>query len=92
MIRTLIQLLLKPFLAATFLYLCSLPENLYFDPPLWSYVVMFLVTLVGRLWQDHGLARLLTDLITDYPGCADAALSPAGPLSTMTHFLSHSGK
>ncbi len=45
MIRTLIQLLLKPFLAATCLYLCSLPENLYFDPPLLSYVVMFLVTL-----------------------------------------------
>lgn len=50
MIRTLIQLLLTPLLAVAFLYLCSLPEDLYFDPPLLSYVVMFLVTLAGTTY------------------------------------------
>ncbi|HDX8355421.1 TPA: hypothetical protein RQM97_003443 [Aeromonas dhakensis] len=50
MIRTLIQLLLTPLLAVAFLYLCSLPEDLYFDPPLWSYVAMFLVTLAGTAY------------------------------------------
>ncbi|WOX47181.1 hypothetical protein R2B70_13240 [Aeromonas sp. XH] len=50
MIKTVIQLLLKLLLAVTFLYLCSLPEDLYFDPPLWSYVVIFLVTLAGTAY------------------------------------------
>ncbi|WP_338884164.1 hypothetical protein [Aeromonas hydrophila] len=50
MIRTLIQLLLTPLLAVAFLYLCSVPEDLYFDPLLWSYVAMFLVTLAGSAY------------------------------------------
>ncbi|HDX8643541.1 hypothetical protein ACK32P_07420 [Aeromonas dhakensis] len=50
MTRTLIQLLLTPLLAVAFLYLCSLPEDLYFDPPLLSYIVMFLVTLAGTAY------------------------------------------
>ncbi|MDH0239435.1 hypothetical protein ACSZM4_20040 [Aeromonas caviae] len=50
MTKTLIQLLLTPLLAVAFLYLCSLPEDLYFDPPLLSYAVMFLVTLAGTAY------------------------------------------
>ncbi|KUE79700.1 hypothetical protein [Aeromonas schubertii] len=51
MIKTAIQLLFKPLLAVAFLYVCSLPDSLYFDPPMLFYVAMFLLILATTVYQ-----------------------------------------
>lgn len=57
MTKTAIQLLLRPLLAVAFLYLCSLPEDLYFDPPRWFYVAMFLIALTSTVYDRVKAAR-----------------------------------
>lgn len=51
-LRYCIRLLVKPSIVMVFLYICSIPDDLYFNPPIWFYISMFILILISNLYDD----------------------------------------